>query len=338
MKTSELKTVIKDKVNMFELLGDYGITTNDKDLALCIYHQESNPSMAVYDTRVLDTHDGESNDVIAVYMYLNNLSNGQFRQALTEMYEKYISNTCTAKTSKVIRVERGEPKIAYKKKKAKRINNLAQADADFIPYEDLNEFDKARIEEEMRQRGIPNAITDLLGCGYNIGLDKSFKISGYMHNLIYKLNGFYIKRGMYSNFKGNAGTSQPTKLHQHKRSKDWIVVEGITDALSILELNRSNGTDYNAISLNSVANINKFIKSINIEQAKAHGFKFYTLLDNDDAGAGATGKLISFLQANGLNYEIMPMLDGTKYKDINARVAGEAHDKLYARYRAVGLC
>lgn len=338
MKTSELIKEVKDKVGMPQLLHDHGVAINNKNQALCVFHKESNPSMAVYPSKVKCFHEGTVEDVIAVYMELNHLGQDQFKQAVTELYDRYITNI--DKVKPYVRpeaIEQASPKTSRQNKKPKRINNLEQANIDFIPYEKLNDFDQARINEYFRQRGIPCAVADIKECGYDIGLDKFFKIEGYMSNLMYKLNDFYIKRGLYSDFKGNAGTSQVTKLHKYKGSKDWVVVEGITDALTILELNRENGMEYNVICLNSTSNANKFIKSVEPEQVKKNGFKFYILLDQDEAGEQATEKLLFYFAGKGIKHELMTLLHGTEYKDINSLIADERKKELDARYRAVGI-
>lgn len=337
MKTNDMIREVKN-IDMFVLLQDHGITINKRGQALCVFHQETNPSMAVYPSKVKCFHEGDVEDVIAVYMAINNMGRSQFKQAVAELYDRYITNIATVKPYvPTPAMEQGVPSTADKNKKHKRKNTLKQADKDFVPFEDLDEFDQARVNEYFRQRGIPSAVSDLKSCGYDIGLDRFFKIDNYMHNLMYKLNGFYVKRGMHSSFKGNAGTSQVTKLNKYKGSRDWIVVEGITDALSILELNRENGMEYNVISLNSSSNVNKFIKSVEPEGVKKSSFKFFTLLDQDDPGEKATEKLISFFAGQGIEHERMTILDNTEHNDINTLLAHTKEQRYQERCRNIGL-
>lgn len=328
---------VKD-IDMFTLLQNHGVNINKNNQCLCVFHNESNPSMAVYPTKVKDFHSGEVEDVIAVYMALNNMGADQFKQAVTELHERYIANVGTVKAyTPTPRTEQVSSKPTDKNKKPKRKNTLTQADADFVPFDTLNDFDKVRIQEYFRQRGIPSAIDDIKECGYDVGLDGGFKVKGDMWNIMYMLNGFYVKRGLYNQFKGNMGTSQVTKFHKYKNSKDWCIVEGITDAMSIFELNRQNGMEYNVICLNSTSNVTKFIKSVEVEQVKKAGFIFIEILDQDESGVDATQRLIDFFDGKGILHERMTILDSTTFKDINELLAHTQQQELNERYRKIGL-
>lgn len=323
------------EISMMHLLQSHRVHVNKRNQALCVFHDEDNPSMAVYPSKVKCFHSGEVEDTIAVYMALNGLGQDQFKQAVNEMYDLFIGGGSLAPNLKP-KAREISPADKTKKHKSK---TLEKAKADFIPFDLLDLYDQERIKEYFRQRGIEHAVEDLKACGYDVGLDRSFKQEGHYFNLMYRLNGFYIKRGLYNDFKGNAGTSQVTKLHKYKSNPYWVVVEGITDALSILEMQRQGMEQYNVMSLNSASNVTKLIKNIGsgAEKTKKDGYTFLLLLDRDTAGREAEGKAISFLTAQGINNSRLPILDKTPYNDINELLACRKRQALQERYRAVGI-
>lgn len=103
-----------------------------------------------------------------------------------------------------------------------------------------------------------------------------------------------------------------------------FVVEGAIDALSIIEIG------YNAIALNSTANVNLLLKTLKEKPTKAH---LIICLDKDKAGATATETLRKGLQQLNISYSVADICNG--HKDPNEALTADREGFIGAVGRAI---
>ena len=156
--------------------------------------------------------------------------------------------------------------------------------------------------EYFQKRGIDKAALTLNDQNIDIRVN-SFKTKDgkQVNNIVYFFNGnpnkgthkFMLLKGIDENgnkngVKMNLMSSRPV-IHQSEIGKTFLVVEGIEDALSGLELGYKN-----FISLNSTSNVNKLIETMNTCRKWYSKNSFELCLDNDKSGIEATKKIKIF--------------------------------------------
>ncbi len=107
------------------------------------------------------------------------------------------------------------------------------------------------------------------------------------------------------------GNNVPITIVSDKESKDWYIVEGLYDALTIVNLRK------NVICLNTINNLGAFTDKILINKEKMKKFNYIIALDNDDVGKIAKSKLEDFFSSNNIDYEVFESLYLSTCKDIN---------------------
>lgn len=115
------------------------------------------------------------------------------------------------------------------------------------------------------------------------------------------------KGGGIGLFQGNLLTSENLP-----DVKNIFVVEGVLDALSIME---AGGL---AIALNSVSNVDIFLEEL---KKNRNNITFIVSLDNDEVGKKATEKLTEGLQRLNVDFIISDLSD--PYKDVNEILVNE---------------
>lgn len=98
-------------------------------------------------------------------------------------------------------------------------------------------------------------------------------------------------------------------LIKYKDTDTLYITEGQFDALIIEQ------SQYHALSLNSLNNINRFIDIVKYNLDNLTDIKFKIMFDNDDSGLTASGKLKSELDKLKLDSEIIQF--SRKYHDVN---------------------
>lgn len=182
-----------------------------------------------------------------------------------------------------VSVDIPEPKAPEVKKKdddpEEKRKNFLKILSGYVPYDKLGKEKRALVDAHIEQRKLHEAVDILHKNKYDIGL--------YMGNVVYILNKFAIVR--YPNNKANYGPVDITFLRVYPEANFFTICEGITDALSIAHIG------HNAISLNSVNNVDKFIARFN-KISNPEDFSFCLALDNDEAGVKAHNKLLNYLK------------------------------------------
>ena len=112
----------------------------------------------------------------------------------------------------------------------------------------------------------------------------------------------------------NIGTTCPKFIFTNEREKDIYICEGIEDALSMVQAGR------NAISLNSVANVEMLIEIFE-DAPKLRRYNYIIATDKDKAGEECKKVLIEFFEKYNFKYETFKPLDimyqSKGIKDVN---------------------
>lgn len=112
----------------------------------------------------------------------------------------------------------------------------------------------------------------------------------------------------------NIGTPHPKFIFVSDRQTDIYICEGIEDALSMVQAGR------NAISLNSVNNVDKLIETFE-DVERLSRYKYIIATDMDEAGKRCKETLIEFFEENNYKYDTFKplelMFEEKGIKDVN---------------------
>lgn len=185
------------------------------------------------------------------------------------------------------------------------LHNFQKTAAEFRPYsQDMKPHLRNLILEHKEDRKLNNLFKILKDNNYSIGL------SPYKQEwqITYRLNGFYIKRGAGKEkyVMGNVKIT-PVKVNS---KKEFVIVEGITDALACAELG------YNAISLNGKNNY-KMLQELWIEYPLLCTYDYIIGTDNDEAGLKCRDDIAFFCTKHNINFkDFKDLRDKPHLKDV----------------------
>lgn len=164
------------------------------------------------------------------------------------------------------------------------------------------------LEDYLLDRGInPKIVLPILDKNSVIfGADKLGQPT-----FIFKRYGVCIYRFIKENENRVTGKNVPVSLVSDSSNKEWWVVEGVFDALTLLNLRK------NVICLNTTNNVDSFIEKISSNKAKIDKFNYVIAVDNDSPGRIAKAKLEEFFNSNDVKYRNFDRLYESNYKDIN---------------------
>lgn len=128
---------------------------------------------------------------------------------------------------------------------------------------------------------------------------------------IFKKFGVCIYRFVKENENRVTGINAPITVVSDSSCKDWWIVEGIFDALTLLNFKK------NVICLNTVNNIKALTDKISSNKTKMTRFNYIIATDNDSAGLTAKSELETFFNNNNINYKSFNKLYSSNYKDLN---------------------
>lgn len=138
--------------------------------------------------------------------------------------------------------------------------------------------------------------------GYLFGVDKLGQVT-----FIFEKYNCCIYRHSETNRNWCCGSNTPVAVLANKNDKEWYIVEGLFDALTL------SGVGKNVICLNSIANIYKLIDLIKCRT----NFTYIIAVDNDKQGLEGRAKLEEFFINSKLNFKIFEDLYKSNCKDIN---------------------
>lgn len=272
--------------DIYQVLAYYGTYGNQYNKFHCIYHNDKTPSASIKNNRYKCFSCGRKNSSLDIAMYKENISDP--RAAAMKVLE--ISNQNIE-----IKTIEEKTNTKYNKKERKTLTF-----DDRIKIIDFN--NTIKIEEYLQSRAIdPRVLKVLDRQNIRYGVDKLGQI-----NFFFLKGKFAIYRSL-NNHNYNCGTPQPACLKVNS-SKEWYITEGLFDALTLVDLNK------NVICLNSVNQVNNFMKSINVDKKD---FKYIIAVDSDERGFEALEKLSEFFLENELDFDVYDKLIGSGCKDIN---------------------
>lgn len=273
-REQELKKIARN-IPVRNILNHYNVKGNGTHYS-CPFHADNKPSASIYENiNKLNCFSCEKcYDPIDLVMQLDNCN---YYTALEIIADKsYIDRTPIKRES-------------FNNQKAKTYEEKIKW---FKP-------NRATTNEYLEGRGLDSTVAKkhLYNNGYRMGVDKLLQI-------IYDFNTFAIVKGPKGKF--NWGTPGPIYLKNNmKESNLWFICEGIEDALSALAMG------YNAITLNSVSNIGKFLKGVNTD------YEYVLALDNDNGGLKGEEKLKEHFNKNNIKYKLYRGLKKSNCKDLN---------------------
>lgn len=284
---------IAKEVPMEAVLEDLGFQifkAGRRSKTVCPFHSEKTASAVVGDRNVINCFGcGETADTIKLVMHVKGLD---FKE--TVEYLNRLSSVASIPEKKV-------------QVPASADENFKQALAKFRSIDNLKGRKvEPKVLNHLKDRGLINGIRHLKLNGYDIGVVDN--------NIAYKLNGFFIIR--YPDNKANYGSPKFSAITVDKASKVLYVCEGITDALAVAE------AGYNAVSLHSVENTDKFIARLQ-SSFKSKDFEYIIATDNDRAGLQAKEKLEAFFTQQNYNYKDCTLLRQSAYNDVGELYASE---------------
>lgn len=285
-KTSEEIKQAKE-YPMIDMLTNLGIEISKDRMICCPYHTEKTPSAKVGDKNMLNCFGcgKKGADTIDVYMQIMGVDFITAVDAINSMGEGSVKATISTAVHADSKETAGD-----KYRKFLRF---------FKPYIALNCNKRKIVDDYLNTRHLEGVLNVLHENKLDIGLDSR-------DNVCWALNGFGI---VISTSKSNMGSPVPTLIKAHK-DEEWMIAEGMTDALSAVLLG------YNAISLNSVNNLDKLIDRLSSSgKSKAHTYVIAT--DTDRAGLDAKNKLQIFFQKNNYNFYEYTPLYLSDCKDLN---------------------
>lgn len=267
------------------ILAYYGSYQNKNGLYHCIYHEDKTPSASVKNNRYKCFACGRKNSSLDIVMYKENIS------------------TTRVAAARVLEIANKEIDI---KILDENINNNKKNKKKTLSFHDrikLVDFDNIlKIEEYLKTRAIDPRVLKVLDENHiRYGVDKLGQI-----NFFFLKGQFAIYRSL-NDKNYNCGTPTPVTIRVNN-SNEWYIVEGLFDALTLVDLNK------NTICLNSVSNVEKLVKLLNVDNKK---FNYIIATDSDEAGFRAMDSLVDFFEKNNLNYDIFDALYGSGCKDVN---------------------
>lgn len=294
MAISKDKIKAAKQVPMSEVLNSLGVPSKN-GAYYCPYHTEKTPSGRILD-RKKSKYDiylftcfgcGVNKNNIELVMDIMGLNFPEAVQYVLELssaiepVEKKVQATKTAEENYMETLKAFKPHNARYRKGTKEM-----------------------LEDHLKERRLNNAIKNLENNGYSIGITSY----GKEKQITYKLNDFFIKRGLDGN-KYIMGNIKVTPLKVNT-SKTFVIVEGITDALAVAEMG------YNALCLNGVGNTG-LLTNLILEHEGLKEYHYIIGTDNDNAGLKAKDELTFFFTQHNVEWsDFQALRDNQQFKDI----------------------
>ena len=276
-------------------------------MVCCPFHSDKKPSAEIRPGNLLYCHAcGEKGDNIKVHMTLQGCG---FRDSVNAI------NALQSHAPTLKKIAGQKEKVDYTPPSAPETDLEKEEQqkkryqvflSQFKEYSILSQNQREIVDSYLKERCLTGAIEVLEANKCRIGLfwdkiDNKFYIAWWL-----KSWGIVVK-----DYKQNMGKPTPTCLKINS-SNVWMLCEGITDALSAAKMG------YNAISLNSVNQLDRFIQILS-ENENAKNQEFMIAFDNDEAGVKARLKLLNFFMKNNYKYSIYKELvvNNDTCKDLN---------------------
>ena len=281
------------------ILSYYGHQSTSNNMYRCIspYHVDNNASSSIDKSRNKLKCFSCNSTFTAIDVVSINENNNNLRECAKKVME--IPNvTFVAPTM--------DAKVNIGNKSAKKDNKrklTIQDRKNMIVKDNLN-----ILEDYLLSRGINSKIVFpiLNKNGVIYGVDRYEQPT-----FIFEKFGVCIYRYVAKNENRVTGKNAPISLMSDSSNKEWWIVEGIYDALTLLNLKK------NVICLNSTNNVDAFIEKITFNKTKMNKFSYVIATDTDEAGLTAKARLEDFFNKNDISYKNFDRLYNSEFKDIN---------------------
>lgn len=284
-------------VKIEDILSYYRLRANGYGQYSCIEHEDINPSASVDKVR----------------NKLHCFSCGKYFTTIdiVSLMENNLNiRECAKKVLEISNVSFEEVKNTSGKEINQKNNNKTEKKKLTIQ-DRINLLDKSNDDILIRyltSRNInPEIVLPVLEQnGYIYGVDKLGQVA-----FIFERYNCCIIRSKATDKNWVTGSNVPIVIASDKKNRDWYIVEGLYDALSLVSVGA------NVICLNSVSNTGKFKDLILKGKSKMKKFVYVIATDNDRKGLDAKDDLENFFTENNMNYKIFDDLYKSQFKDIN---------------------
>ena len=309
----------KAKEFLEEYLQRKGLDT--KNLFRCISpeHEDKNPSMSFYKKKNKCTcfGCGKNYDIFEVVGMEYNLKNFSEQMKKVEEFIKNpeliedINKTIYSKKNVIIDTKKEFSKDKKIENKRKELDPNNPEDYErIIKSQNYIQYCMYHLKEcdYLTKRGISKKVQE----EYHIGYDPNFKYAPFKQAIIIPTYyGCLTARNIDNNSNDRLRKLGLAQIFQYDRikenpNKDFFVVEGEIDALSVAEAGKK------AIALGSINEIDLLVSKLTRDKFEN---KFILMLDNDEAGRKAQETLYQKLKDVGIKVEKSNLLG--KYKDPN---------------------
>lgn len=276
-------------IKIESILNYYGRTCNKYGFYSCLKHIDKHPSARINK----ETNKLKCFSCGSVFSGID----------IVQELEQISSLRDCAKKVLDISGEKAIPVINDKKgsisTKSKNINKITIQDKKNM----LDVSQNGKLINYLQSRNINITALDILKKnGYIYGVDKLGQVT-----FIFEKYNCCIYRHSETNRNWCCGSNTPVTILVNKNDKEWYIVEGLFDALTLV------GRGKNAICLNSISNIDELIDLI---KGKTD-FTYIIAVDNDIQGLEGRTKLEKSFIDSKLKFKIFEDLYKSECKDVN---------------------
>lgn len=281
-------------INILDILNYYAFEKNRYNMYSCMKHEDKTPSASVKNNKLHCFSCGSfftTIDIVAEMEGINDVRECA-KKVLEISAAPYVDNS-----NKVYKTKKELKKNEKKKLTVKDRLNMIVDSSEYI------------VRDYLIKRGISNpdyVLSVLDKNGYKYGAD-SFK----QVTFVFERYNCCIYRNKNTDTNWVTGANTPITIAVNKESKDWYIVEGVFDALSLVSVGS------NVICLNSVSNVLILKDLILGNIKKMRKFTYIIATDSDGPGLAAKEDLAKFFKEYDLDYEYFGNLYGSSYKDVN---------------------
>ncbi len=283
MTIKEKATIIKDKVTV-PMIDNYYANNHIGQSVICRWCGKNSAKLT--DRGIFCYRDScyINYSVIDVYMELKGITD--YSKAVLTLYRELIGNSISTTPIQKSICTKCHITNTSASVNLKRLEHIK---TNFIPYQQLDNNAKNRVNNYLNKRCIPYTALYLDNLGYKLGVYHS---NGHTNLAIKWAEDYYFTRAMTGDFKGDYGAKQMIVNEGISNSNVFVVFEAWGDCMAYLHYatNCNPSKCPNIIILNG-ATIPKIEQWIN-DNAHRTDFKVYLLLDNDNTGDKATNAII----------------------------------------------
>lgn len=270
---------VKDRVKIAEVVEYFGIKLNNKDKALCPFHQEKTPSFSIDRKNNIFTcfGCGETGDAIAFVTKLKSIEPLDAAKLLAEIF----------------RIDTDEPKSRMKPMQKPKPPSTPKQGAAITDYIRACIADAAKTDY-FAQRGLSNETVKKYCLGYDV--KRNAIVLPYSSKLTYYQTRAIANKAFFKPKTEDAGSEPLFNQDALWNTKQPVfVVESPICALSIMQCGTA------AVSLCGVGGAAKLLKECKVKKPSG---MLILCLDNDEPGKNASQELANQLFELGVKFDV----------------------------------